>query len=206
MSEANLENPSSRRKPGSSSLILASASPRRLELLKQISITPGKIVPAEINETPRKDDLPRDLALRLAIEKAKTVKENGFILAADTVVACGRRILPKTETEAQARHCLELLSGRRHHVYGGIALTAPGGKTIGKLCDTLVQFKRLTNTEIECYLQTGEWRGKAGGYAIQGSAASFVKFIRGSYSNVVGLSLYDTMAMLESAGYKSSHG
>ncbi len=187
-------------------LILASASPRRLELLKQIGITPGKILPAEIDETARKDELPRDLALRLAIEKAKAVKESGFILAADTVVASGRRILPKAETEQQARDCLETLSGRRHHVYGGMALVTPEGKTLTKLCDTVVQFKRLTEPDIETYIKTGEWRDKAGGYAVQGYAAVFVKFIRGSYSNVVGLSLYDTMAMLQGGGFfKGTH-
>lgn len=187
-------------------LILASASPRRLELLKQIHIVPDKVVPAEIDETPLKGELPRDLAQRLASEKAKAIRENGFILAADTVVACGRRILPKAETEAEARLCLELLSGRRHHVYGGIALVSPSGKIQTRLCDTVLQFKRLTKSDIETYLQTNEWQGKAGGYAIQGYAAVFVKFIRGSYSNVVGLSLYDTMTMLNSAGFESPHG
>jgi septum formation protein len=187
------------------SLILASASPRRLDLLKQAGITPAKIIPAEIDETPLKNELPRDVALRLACEKAKTTKEDGFILAADTVVACGRRILPKTETKDEARTCLELLSVRRLHVYGGIALMTPEKKLLKKLCDTVVQFKTLTKNDIDFYLDTAEWQGKAGGYAIQGYAGSFVKFIRGSYSNVVGLSLYDTIRMLEGAGYGSGH-
>ena len=155
-------------------LILASASPRRLELLQQIRITPDKIFPADIDEIPKKDELPRALAERLAQEKAQAAAPHNvdaFILAADTVVACGRHILPKAETEDEARQCLELLSGRRHRVYGGIALVAPDGKMTSRLCQTIVQFKRL-------------------------------KFIGGSYSNVVGLSLYDTMTLLQSAGYE----
>jgi len=189
-------------------LILASSSPRRLDLLKQVHIIPDKIIAAEIDETPLKAELPRDLAARLAAEKAKSVRRKNpgaFILAADTVVACGRRILPKAEKEAEARECLGLLSGRRHHVYGGIAVITPAGKTIQKLCDTVVQFKTLTAADIETYLQTKEWQGKAGGYAIQGFAASFIKSIRGSYSNVVGLSLYDTMLILNGAGFKNGH-
>lgn len=162
-------------------------------------------MPADIDETPFKAEMPRDYALRMAREKALKVldvlpaerREDSVILAADTVVACGRRILPKAENEAQARDCLELLSGRRHHVYGGIAvLDAENGALRTRLCDTVVQFKRLSSGELEVYLEAGEWDGKAGGYAIQGYAGAFVKFIRGSYSNVVGLSLYDTMALL----------
>ncbi len=184
-------------------LILASASPRRLQLLKQIGITPDKVISTDIDETELKGELPRDAALRLAIAKANAVNEkNSYILAADTVVACGRRILPKTENEKQARECLELLSGRRHHVYGGIALKTPDGKVIKRLCDTIVNFKKLTLTEINDYLQSGEWRGVAGGYAIQGRASAFVKFLGGSHSNVVGLSLYDTMIMLDGTGYR----
>lgn len=184
--------------------ILASSSPRRLDLLGQIGIKPERISPAEIDETPLKDELPRALALRLAAEKARAItarEKDCFILAADTVVACGRRILPKAETQDEAQQCLTLLSGRRHHVYGGIALITPQGKTVTRLCDTVVQFKRLTRAEIQNYLETGEWQGKAGGYAIQGFAASFVRFLRGSHSNVIGLSLYDTMEILTGSGY-----
>lgn len=181
-------------------LVLASASPRRVDLLKQVGITPSDIIPADIDETERPGELPRTVAERLAREKAEAIAKNNpdaFILAADTVVACGRRTLPKTEDAHAARACLNMLSGRRHHVYGGIALVTPTGKTISRLVDTIVQFKRLTRGDIETYIQTQEWQGVAGGYAIQGYAASFVKSIRGSHSNVVGLSLYDTMKILE---------
>lgn len=186
-------------------LILASASPRRLELLKQVGITPDEIIPANIDETPHKRERPQDLAKRLCLEKARAVAENhpgAFVLAADTVVGCGRRILDKAEDEAYARLCLETLSGRRHHVYGGIALITPAEHTITRCIDTIVQFKHLPEKDISTYLNSGEWQGKAGGYAIQGLAASYVKFIRGSYSNVVGLSLYDTMKMLDGSGFK----
>lgn len=181
-------------------LILASASPRRLQLLEQINITPAEVIPANIDETPLKDELPRAHALRLACEKARKISgshKNKFILAADTVVACGRRILPKAENEQQARECLRLLSGRRHHVYGGICIITDQGKEISRLCDTVVKFKALSDDEIETYIQSGEWDGKAGGYAIQGMAASFIPSIQGSYSNVVGLSLYDIMQILK---------
>jgi septum formation protein len=185
-------------------LILASSSPRRLDLLRQVGITPSDIIPANIDETEHKGELPREAALRLAIEKAQAVAQNNpntYILAADTLVACGRRILPKSEDEQTARSCLALLSGRRHHVYGGIALITPEGKTVSRLVDTVVQFKKLSSGDVERYIETGEWKGVAGGYAIQGYAASFVKFIRGSHSNVVGLSLYDTMKILEGNGF-----
>lgn len=188
-------------------LILASASPRRTDLLKQVHITPDKIIAAEIDESPLKNEAPRDLAMRLAAAKAEAVhKKNpvAFILAADTVVACGRRILPKAENEKEARECLKLLSGRRHHVLGGIALITPHGKLLQKLSDTVVQFKTLTREEIETYIISKEWQGKAGGYAIQGLAAAFIKSIRGSYSNVVGLSVYDTVNLLGGAGYTAS--
>lgn len=187
-------------------LTLASASPRRVQLLEQIGITPDTIIPADIDESTRKAEPPRDYALRMAREKAQAIAashKDTYVLAADTVVACGRRILPKAENEAQARECLALLSGRRHHVYGGIALITPDGKTHTRLCDTTVRFKRLTSTEIDSYIASNEWDGKAGGYAIQGLAAAYIKFIQGSYSNVVGLSLYDTMALLNAAGYHS---
>jgi len=183
-------------------LTLASASPRRHDLLAQIGITPDSITPADIDETPIKGELPRDLAQRLSAEKAKAAHSKGqYTLAADTVVACGRRILPKAETEQQARDCLSLLSGRRHHVYGGITLITPDGRALTRLCDTTVKFKPLSDNEIEHYIKSGEWEGKAGGYAIQGLAAVFVKMLKGDYSNVVGLSLYDTMRLLEGSGY-----
>ena len=185
-------------------LILASASPRRLDLLKQIGIVPDQVIPADIDETPLKAELPRDYALRVAIAKAQAISAQGagsYILSADTVVACGRRILPKTETEAEARDCLTLLSGRRHRVINGIALFLPEGQIKTRVTETIVQFKGLSQAEIDGYIASQEWQGKAGGYAIQGRAAVFVKFIRGSYSTVVGLSLYDTMQMLKSSGY-----
>ncbi len=185
-------------------LILASASPRRLDLLKQINVTPGAIVPADIDESEHAGELPKNLALRLALEKAEAVKNNhpqSYTLAADTVVACGRRILPKTETRDEALKCLELLSGRRHRVYGGIALHCPDGSTKSRLVTTMVQLKKLTPQEIAHYIESEEWTGKAGGYAIQGFASAFIKTISGSYSNVVGLSLYDTMQLLQSSGF-----
>ncbi len=181
------------------SLILASASPRRLQLLDQLNIIPDQIIPADIDETPLKNELPRDHALRLAQGKAEKIAANHpntFILAADTVVACGRRILPKAENEQQARDCLTLLSGRRHHVYGGICIITDQGKTITRLIDTAVKFKTLTPQDIKSYIQSEEWDGKAGGYAIQGLAAGYISFLQGSYSNVVGLSLYDIMQIL----------
>lgn len=188
-------------------LILASASPRRVDLLKQIGITPSEIIPADIDEAPLKGELPRDLAHRLAQQKAEAIRtenKDSFILAADTVVACGRRLLDKTNTENEAHQCLTQLSGRRHHVYGGIAIITPAGKTITRICDTIVQFKKLTPQEIDDYIKTQQWKGVAGGYAIQGHAAAFIKSIRGSYSNVVGLSLYDTMNILNGNGFFQS--
>ncbi len=180
-------------------LILASASPRRVQLLQQIGIEPAKIIPADIDETPISGELPRNLATRLSLSKAQEIHKNhagNFIIAADTVVAVGRRTLPKAENETQARQCLKLLSGRRHHVYGGITLITDDGKIITRLCDTIIKFKRLTSQEVNEYIDSGEWEGKAGGYAIQGLAASYVSFLQGSYSNVVGLSLYDIMQIL----------
>lgn len=185
-------------------LILASASPRRVGLLEQIGITPDQIIPADIDETEQKGELPRDIALRLAYEKVAAIaKDNpgAYVIGADTVVACGRRTLPKTQTPEDTEKCLNLLSGRRHQVYGGIALITPEGKTIKRLCDTGVQFKKLTPKDIETYLQTKQWQGVAGGYAIQGHASAFIKSIQGSYSNVVGLSLYDTMKILEGTAF-----
>ena len=186
-------------------LVLASASPRRLELLRQIGIVPDRTDPADIDEIPRSGELPRPHALRLAVEKARRVAPRhagAFVLAADTVVACGRRILPKPEDEATARRCLELLSGRRHRVYGGVALALPDGRIASRLVDSRVAFKRLSQEEIAQYLASGEWRGKAGGYAIQGRAAALVRWIEGSYSNIVGLPLYETAQLLRGHGYQ----
>ena len=181
-------------------LVLASASPRRAQLLDQIGIAPYLTEPANIDETPLKDEIPSKHALRLAQEKGLAVvkkHEGHYILSADTVVACGRRILPKAETIEEAEHCLKLLSGRRHHVYGGICIITDTGKIITRLCDTVVKFKRLSSNDINIYLKSGEWEGKAGGYAVQGLAASYISFLQGSYSNVVGLSLYDTIQILD---------
>ncbi len=180
-------------------LVLASASPRRLDLLRQIGLVPDAIDPADTDETPGPRELPRAYALRMAEAKLAVVMprhREALVLAADSVVAVGRRILPKAETEAQARSCLALLSGRRHKVLGGIAIGC-AGKVRTRLVETAVRFKRLEKAEIEAYVQSGEWQGKAGGYAIQGRAASFVAFISGSYSNVVGLPLFETAALLK---------
>jgi len=185
-------------------LILASASPRRAQLLQQIGIEPTEICPADIDETPLNGELPRDLALRLSLGKAQAISKNNadkFIIAADTVVAVGRRILPKAESKDQALECLKLISGRRHHVYGGICVITDNAKIITRLCDTVVKFKTLTSQEIDEYIDSGEWEGKAGGYAVQGLAAAYISFLQGSYSNVVGLSLYDTMQILRGNGF-----
>ena len=184
-------------------LILASASPRRLDLLRQIGIVPAEICPADIDETPFKNETPQSYALRMAASKAAVIgahRPEHFILAADTVVACGRRILPKAETKQDASFCLNLLSGRRHTVYGGICLIRPDGKSVTRLVKTSVVFARLHETDKQKYLDCGEWQGKAGGYAIQGRAALFVKEVIGSYSNVVGLGLYETGALLKGTG------
>lgn len=171
-------------------------------MLAQAGITPDSVAPADIDETPLPRELPRALALRLAIGKAQAAAQSGaFTLGADTVVACGRLLLPKAETREQAEECLERLSGRRHRVIGGIALVMPDGTVRSRVCETVVQFKALSGAEKADYLSSGEWSGKAGGYAIQGRAEAFVKFISGSYSNVVGLSLYDTLGLLKSTGY-----
>ena len=186
-------------------LVLASASPRRLELLKQIGIAPDLVDPADIDETPRRDEMPAAHALRLAEEKLRAVMPRhpgDYILAADTVVACGRRILPKTMEEASARRCLELLSGRRHRAHSGIALASPDGQVSLRHVDSQVAFKRLSDAEVAAYLATGEWHGKAGGYAIQGRAAALIRFVSGSYSNVVGLPLFETAQLLAGRGYR----
>jgi septum formation protein len=182
-------------------LVLASASPRRLALLAQIGITPDEVIAADIDETPRADETPRNLALRLAREKAEAVTAaDANILAADTVVAVGRRVLPKPETEAEARDCLRLLSGRSHRVYTGVALKTAGGEVRDRLVETRVAFKVLSKAEIEAYIASGEWRGKAGGYAAQGLAGRYITAIIGSYSSIVGLPLFEAANLIESAG------
>ena len=189
-------------RPHPAPLILASASPRRLTLLAQIGVRPDAIHPTDIDETPHPDEAPRPHAERLAREKALAAAEPGsFILAADTVVALGRRILPKAETAAEVRACLGRLSGRRHHVYTAVALLAPDGRLTARLVDTVVGFARLTAAQIAFYAETGEGEGKAGGYAIQGQAASFIRFLSGSYSGVVGLPLFETAQLLRGPGW-----
>lgn len=186
-------------------LVLASASPRRLELLRQVGIVPDAVDPAAIDETPLPRELPAAHVMRLARGKAEAVRPrhpDAFILAADTVVACGRRILGKPEDEPTARRFLALLSGRRHRVYGGVAVIAPSGRDAARRVVSQVAVKRLSDREIAAYLATGEWRGKAGGYAIQGRAAAFIPWIQGSYSNVVGLPLFETAQLLAGLGYR----
>jgi septum formation protein len=180
-------------------LVLASASPRRLALLRQIGIEPDAILAPDIDETPGPGETPRLLALRLSLAKAEAARAkrpDALILAADTVVACGRRILPKAESAAEVRSCLTLLSGRRHRVLTGMALLHPDGRQSRRVNETLLRFKRLSETEIAAYLECGEGIGKAGGYAIQGRADAFVTWLNGSYSNVVGLPLQDAAQML----------
>jgi septum formation protein len=192
-------------------LVLASGSPRRIELLQQAGIEPDRIFPADVDETPLRAEHPRSLAKRLSRAKADKALESlskepdwdgGYILAADTVVAVGRRILPKAELVDEASNCLRLLSGRSHRVYSGVVLITPAGKVRQKLIETRVRFKRLSREELESYLASGQWRGKAGGYAIQGLAGSFVVKLVGSYTNVVGLPLYETVGLLAGDGYK----
>ena len=185
--------------------MLASASPRRLDLLRQIGLKPDRVDPADIDEIPRPGELPPAHAIRLAEEKARAVMPRhpgAYILAADTVVACGRRILPKPLDAASARACLKMLSGRRHRVYGGIALASPDERLTLRRVDSHVTFKRLSDAEIAAYLSSGEWRGKAGGYAIQGRAAALIRWVSGSYSNVVGLPLFETFQLLIGRGYR----
>ena len=187
-------------------LVLASESPRRKALLAQAGIVPDFIRAASIDETPLKGELPREHALRLACEKARTVAEKSadppaLVLAADTVVSCGRRILPKAEDAATVRKCLELLSGRQHRVTTAVAVVVPDQRIRTRIVVTAVMFRRLTASEIETYVQSREGEGKAGGYAIQGRAEVFVKRINGSYSNVVGLPLAETVALLRGSGY-----
>jgi septum formation protein len=185
-------------------LILASASPRRLDLLARIGVVPDAVQPADVDESVPKGELPRAHALRLAREKALAVAAkhpDALVLAADTVVAVGRRILPKVDDEATLRACMKLLSGRRHRVLTGVALAAPGGALRERLVETMIAIKRLSDEEIDYYASHGEWRGKAGGYALQGYGEVYVRHIAGSYSNVVGLPLAETRVLLKSASY-----
>jgi septum formation protein len=191
--QADLEGPT---------LILASASPRRRELLARLGIEPARVAHANIDETPLKGELPPHYAVRMAREKAAAAADaEAVVLAGDTVVVVGRRILPKAEDEATARRCLELLSGRRHRVLSAVALLAPDGILRERLSETAVRFKRLSPGEIDAYLASGEWHGKAGGYAIQGRAEGLVAWISGSHSGVVGLPLHETRALLKTAGF-----
>ena len=190
-------------------LILASASPRRLDLLDRIGVKPDAIDPAHIDESVPAGELPKAHALRLAIEKAETVAarhSQALVLAADTVVAVGRRVMPKADMLEDAAACLRMLSGRNHRVYTGICLVTPKEAFRQRLVETRVRFKRLSNEDLEGYLASGEWRGKAGGYAIQGLAGTFVVKMVGSYTNVVGLPLYETMSLLLGEGYPVHFG
>lgn len=183
-------------------LVLASASPRRLELLRRIGVEPDEIRPADIDESEIPGETPRQLAERLARSKAAAVKaSDAIVLGSDTVVSVGRRIMPKTEDEAEARKCLALLSGRGHRVWTGVALTAPDGRMASRLVETRVTFKRLSEDEINAYIASNEWQGKAGGYGIQGMAEAFVMRLAGSYSGVMGLPLYETANLLRGFGY-----
>jgi septum formation protein len=191
-------------------LVLASSSPRRLALLQQIGVEPDALIPADIDETPGRTELPRSLATRLASEKAQAARRvaetregcvGAYLLAADTVVSVGRRILPKCELEEEAEECLLLLSGRAHRVYTGVSLITPKGAERRRLVETRVRFKRLSAAEIAAYLASGEWRGKAGGYAIQGLAGVFPVKLMGSYTSVVGLPLHEVAQLLVGEGY-----
>jgi septum formation protein len=186
-------------------LVLASASPRRLDLLAQVGVAPDRVDPADIDETPLRDETPRRHALRLAVEKACAVaprSPGAIVLAADTVVAVGRRILPKAETPEQAAYCLKLLSGRNHMVLTGVAAIAPDGREASRLVETRVQFKHLSDQEQADYLAGGEWNGKAGGYGVQGVAGGFIIDLHGSYTSVVGLPLYETLNLLTGLGFR----
>ncbi|MEM9501363.1 MAG: nucleoside triphosphate pyrophosphatase [Pseudomonadota bacterium] len=182
-------------------LTLASASPRRRDILARLGLVPDAIKPADIDETPRAAERPRDYALRMGEEKAAAVDALGYVLAGDTVVAAGRRILPKTEDKAAARACLRLLSGRRHLVLSSVVLRTPEGITRSRLSESVVRFKALCEDDIAAYLAGDEWRGKAGGYAIQGSAEGLIQWIKGSHSGIMGLPLYETRTLLKSAGF-----
>lgn len=187
-------------------LVLASASPRRLELMRQIGLVPDHVEPAELDETPLRNETPRALAERLAAAKAQAVRNahpSAFVVAADTVVSLGRRVLPKAEDLAEVRACLELLSGRAHRVLTGLTVLAPDGRRAARLVETRVRFKRLSSADVDDYVQGGEGLGKAGGYAIQGRAGAFVTDLQGSYSAVVGLPLYETACLLEGLGRRT---
>jgi septum formation protein len=193
--------------PNRAPLILASSSPRRLALLRQVGVVPERIEVPEIDETPLARELPRDYVLRIAEAKANAVASRldaagAYVLGADTAVACGRRILGKAHDLAAAERCLRLLSGRRHRVYTAVAVVAPDGRRAARVIMTMVAFKRLSEPEIAAYLASGEWRGKAGGYAIQGRAEAFVPSINGSWSNVVGLPLATTLDLLRGLGWR----
>lgn len=184
-------------------LVLASASPRRLELLGRLGLAPARVVATDIDESPLKGERARDHAVRLAAEKARAaaaLAPGAIILAGDTVVGAGARILPKAEDEATARECLALLSGRRHRVYSAIAVITPDGKLREALSETILRFKRLSHAEVDAYIAGGEWHGKAGGYAIQGSAEGFCNWLSGSHSGVIGLPLFETRRLLIAAG------
>ncbi|MGB3753637.1 MAG: Maf family nucleotide pyrophosphatase [Parerythrobacter sp.] len=186
----------------SPTLVLASASPRRLDLLARIGVVPDAVLPADIDETPAPAELPRDYVRRMAREKAAAVtSDTSYVLAGDTVVAVGRRILPKAENEATARRCLALVSGRRHRVLSAVALRAIDGSVREKLSESVVRFKRFSAEELDAYIASDEWRGKAGGYAIQGAAEALVEWIQGSHSGIVGLPLYETRLLLKNAGF-----
>jgi septum formation protein len=200
---------------GRPKLVLASGSPRRLALLNQAGIEPDSLQPTEVDEIPIKGELPRALANRLARAKAQAALASvriseelrgSYILAADTVVAVGRRVMPKAEMLEDAAACLRLLSGRNHRVYTGICLVTPKEAFRQRLVETRVRFKRLSNEDLEAYLASGEWRGKAGGYAVQGLAGTFVLKLVGSYTNVVGLPLYESMSLLAGEGYPVHFG
>ena len=183
-------------------LILASQSPRRLDLLARLGVVPDAVIPADIDEAPLRGELPVPYAKRVAAAKAAAVAEPGALtLAADVVVAAGRRILPKAETEAEGRFCLELLSGRRHRVHCAVTLIDGAGKARHRLSSSTVTFKRLSAKEIDSYLASDEWRGKAGGYAIQGRAEALIRAMSGSWSGIMGLPLFETRALLRAAGY-----
>ncbi len=187
-------------------LVLASASPRRLDLLRQVGIEPDRVLAAEIDETSLADETPRQLAVRLAVEKARAganLAPNAFVIGADTVVALGRRIFGKPVDEADARRMIGLLSGRAHKVLTGVAVCGPDGRVVSRLSETRLHWKRLTPAEMEAFLAGGEWRGVAGAYRIQGRAAAFTLDLHGSYSGVVGLPLYETLALLEGLGYRA---
>lgn len=202
--------PAAEAKGRSAKLVLASASPRRLALLQQAGIEPIALLPADVDEVPLRSESPRELARRLARAKAEVARraarretglKDAFIVGADTVVAVGRRVLPKPEITEEAAACLRLLSGRTHRVYTAVAVVTPRDAVRERLVETRVRFKRLSREDLERYLEAGEWRGKAGGYGIQGLAGSFVVKLVGSYTGVVGLPLYETIALLDGCGF-----